>query len=80
MKAEIRFFEGGYNSAEVPEIRELREEIEAASKDELVEAAKAVELPTSAGFAHIFVAGEPVIGITSDGIRDIEADEWIVED
>ena len=81
MKAEVRFYEKGFASAEVPEIEELREEIEVASKGELVEAAKAVELPASAEYAHIFVdeEEEPVIGITSDGIRDFETDEWIVE-
>jgi hypothetical protein len=79
MKAEVRFYENGFASAEVPEIKELREEIEVASKDELVEAAKAVELPASAGFAHIYVGEEPVISITHKGIRDIESDEWIVE-
>ncbi len=78
MKAEVRFYEKGFASTEVPEIKELREEVEVASKDELVETAKEVELPAAAEYAHIFVAGEPVIGITSDGIRDFESDEWIV--
>ena len=30
MKYEARFFEGGYSSAETPEIANLREELEAA--------------------------------------------------
>lgn len=79
MKAEVRFYEKGFASAEVPEIKELREEIEAASKDELIELAKGVELPAAAEYAHIVVDGEPVIAITENGIRDVEADEWIVE-
>lgn len=79
MKAEVRFYEKGFASAEVPEIKELREEIEAASKDELVELAKGVELPAAAEYAHIYVDGEPAIGITDNGIRDFEEDEWIVE-
>lgn len=64
---------------EVPEIPEIREEVDAASKAELVELAKGVELPVAAEYAHIYVDGDPVIGITSDGIRDFESDEWIVE-
>jgi hypothetical protein len=79
MKAEVRFYEKGFASAEVPEIEELREEIEVESRKDLVEAAKGVELPAAAEYAHIYVGGEPVIGITSDGVRDFEADEWIVE-
>ena len=79
MKAEVRFYEKGFVSAEVPEIESLREELEAASKDELVEVAKEVELPASAGYAHIYVDEEPVIGIGHGCVRDIEADEWIVE-
>lgn len=79
MKATIKFYEKGFASAEVPEIEELREELEVASKEELVETAKEVELPEAAEYAHIYVGGEPVIGITSDGIRDFESDEWIVE-
>ena len=78
MKAEVRFYEKGFAS-EAPEIKDLREELEVASKDELVEAAKAVELPAAAEYAHIYVDEEPVIGITETGIRDVEADEWIVE-
>lgn len=79
MKAEVRFYEKGFVSAEVPEIKELREDIEVASKAELVELSKGVELPEAAEYAHIIVDGEPVIGITDDGIRDFEEDEWIVE-
>ena len=79
MKAEVRFYEKGFASAEVPEIKELREEIEAASKDELIELAKEVELPAAAEYVHIVVDSEPVIAITRNGIRDVEADEWIVE-
>lgn len=79
MKAEVRFYEKGFASAEVPEIMELREEIEVESRKDLAEAAKGVELPAAAEYAHIYVGGEPVVGITSDGIRDFEADEWIVE-
>ena len=79
MKAEVRFYEKGFASAEVPEIKELREEIEAASKAELVEISKGVELPAAVEYAHIYVNGEPVIAITENGIRDVEADEWIVE-
>ena len=79
MKAEVRFFAKGFASATVPEIPELREEIEAASKDELIELAKGVELPAAAEYAHIYVNGEPVIAITENGIRNVEADEWIFE-
>lgn len=79
MKAEVRFYEKGFASAEVPEIEELREETEAESKDALAELAKEVELPGAAEYAHIYVDGEPVIGITRNGIRDFENDEWIVE-
>lgn len=79
MKAEVRFYEKGFASAEVPEIKELREETEVASRDELIELAKEVELPAAAEYAHIVVDGEPVIAITENGIRDVEADEWIVE-
>lgn len=79
MKAEVRFYEKGFVSAEVPEIKELREELDVASKDELVEAAKEVKLPASAEYANICVNEEPVIGIGRNGIRDIEAEEWIVE-
>ena len=79
MKAEVMFFAKGFASATVPEIPELREEIEVASKAELVELSKGVELPAAAEYAHIYVNGEPVIAITRDGIRNIEADEWIVE-
>lgn len=79
MKAEVMFFAKGFASATVPEIPELREEIEVASKAELVELSKGVELPESAEYAHIIVDGEPVIAITRDGIRDVKADEWIVE-
>lgn len=79
MKAEVRFYEKGFVSAEVPEIKELREEIEVASKAELVELSKGVELPAAAEYAHIYVNGEPVIAITENGIRDVEADEWIFE-
>lgn len=83
MKAEVRFYEKGFASAEVPEIESLREELKAASKDELVEAAKEVELPPAAEYAIIYVGAyvgeEPVISITRTGIRDIESDEWIFE-
>ena len=79
MKAEVMFFAKGFASATVPEIPELREEIEVASKAELVELSKGVELPAAAECAHIYVNGEPVIAITENGIRDVEADEWIVE-
>ncbi len=79
MKAEVRFYEKGFVSAEVPEIESLREELEAASKDELVEVAKEVELPPAAEYASIYVGEEPVISITRKGIRDIESDEWIFE-
>lgn len=79
MKATIKFYEKGFASAEVPEIEELREELEVASKEELVETVKELEFPEAAEYAHIYVGGEPVIGITSDGIRDFESDEWIVE-
>lgn len=84
MKATVKFYERGFSS-EAPEIKDLREEIEVADKDELVEAAKEVELPASAGYAHIYVDEEPVmdeepvIGIGHGCVRDIEADEWIVE-
>lgn len=78
MKYEARFFEGGYG-AEAPEVKDLREEIEASSKDELIGVAKEVELPPAAEYASIYVGEEPVISITRDGIRDVEADEWIVE-
>lgn len=78
MKATVKFYERGFSS-EAPEIKDLREEIEVADKDELVEAAKKVELPASAGYAHIYVDEEPVIGIGHSCVRDIEADEWIVE-
>lgn len=79
MKAEVRFYEKGFVSAEAPEIKDLREELKAASKDELVEAAKEVELPPAAEYASIYVGEEPVISITRSGIRDIESDEWIFE-
>lgn len=79
MKAEVRFYEKGFASAEVPEIKELREEIEVASKAELIDLSKGVELPAAAEYAHIYVNGEPVISITDNGIRDVEEDEWIVE-
>ena len=79
MEAEVRFFAKGFASATVPEIPELREEIEVASRDELIELAKEVELPAAAEYAHIVVDSEPVIAITRNGIRDVEADEWIVE-
>lgn len=77
MKAEVRFYEKGFVSAEVPEIKELREEIEVASEAELVELSKGVELPAAAEYAHIYVNGEPVIAITRDGIRDLINEEWI---
>ncbi|WP_337568197.1 hypothetical protein [Mitsuokella jalaludinii] len=79
MKAEVRFYENGFASVETPEIKELREEIEVASKAELVELAKGVELPAAAEYAHIYVNCEPAIAIMRNGIRDVEADEWIVE-
>lgn len=79
MKAEVRFFAKGFASVEVPKIPEIREDVEAASKADLVELAKGIELPAAAEYAHIYVDGEPIIGITSDGIRDFESDEWIVE-
>lgn len=79
MKAEVRFYEKGFASAEAPELKELREELEVASKDELLKAAKEVELPSAAGYARIYADEEPVIGIGQDCVRDIEADEWIVE-
>ena len=78
MKATVKFYEKGFSS-EAPEIKALREEAEVASKDELVEVAKAVEIPASAEYANIYVDEEPVISITRNGIRDIEDDEWIVE-
>lgn len=79
MKAEVRFYENGFTSVEAPEIKELREGLEVTDKKELVEVAKEVELPAAAEYAHIFVGDDPVIAITRDGIRDVEADEWIVE-
>lgn len=80
MKAEVRYYPN-VASTIVPEIKELREELEVANKGELVEAAKEVKLPASAEYAHIFIGDEedPVIGIGRNGIRDFEADEWIVE-
>lgn len=78
MKATVKFYEKGFSS-EAPEIKSLREEAEVASKADLVEVAKEVELPASAGYAHIYVDEEPVIGIGHGCIRDIETDEWIVE-
>ena len=79
MKATVKFYEKGFASAEAPEIKELREELEVANKGELVEAAKEVKLPASAEYANICVNEEPVIGIGRNGIRDIDAEEWIVE-
>ena len=80
MKAEVRYYPN-VASTVVPEIKELREELEVANKGELVEAAKEVKLPASAEYAHIFTGEEedPVIGITRNGIRDFDDDEWIVE-
>ena len=78
MKATVKFYEKGFSS-EASEIKSLREEAEVASKADLVEVAKEVELPASAGYAHIYVDEEPVIGIGHGCIRDIETDEWIVE-
>lgn len=80
MKAEVRYYPN-VASTIVPEIKELREELEVANKGELVEAAKEVKLPASAEYAHIFTGEEedPVIGITRNGIRDFDDDEWIVE-
>lgn len=78
MKAEVRYYPN-VASIIVPEIKELREELEVASKEELVEAAKEVKLPASAEYANICVNEEPVIGIGRNGIRDIDAEEWIVE-
>ena len=40
MKAEVRFYEKGFASAEVPEIKELREEVEVANSDELIDLTK----------------------------------------
>jgi len=79
MKAEVRFFAKGFASATVPEIPELREEIEVASKAELGALSKGVELPAAAEYAHIYVNGEPAIAITRDGIRDLNNEEWIGE-
>lgn len=80
MKATIKFYEKGFSS-EAPEIKDLREEIEASNKDELIGAAKEVEIPASAEYAHVFIGDEeePVISITRNGIRDTEKGEWIVE-
>lgn len=78
MKAEVRYYPN-VASTIVPEIKELREELEVANKGELVEAAKEVKLPASAEYANICVDEEPVIGIGRNGIRDIDAEEWIVE-
>lgn len=78
MKAMVKFYERGFSS-EAPEIKDLCEEIEVSSKADLVEAAKKVELPAAAEYAHIYVGEESVISITRNGARDIEDDEWIVE-
>lgn len=78
MKAMVKFYERGF-LGEAPEIKDLCEEIEVSSKADLVEAAKKVELPAAAEYAHIYVGEEPVISITRNGARDIEDDEWIVE-
>lgn len=78
MKAEVRYYPN-VASTIVPEIKELREELEVADKGELVEAAKEVKLPAPAEYANICVNEEPVIGIGRNGIRDIDAEEWIVE-
>lgn len=48
MKYEARFFEGGYSSAETPEIANLREELEAASKEELIAQVKEMDLHNAA--------------------------------
>ena len=79
MIAEVRFYENGFARGETPEINERRDEIEVASKSERVELAKGVELPAAAEYAHIYVNCEPAIAIMRNGIRDVEADEWIVE-
>lgn len=52
MKYEARFFEGGYG-AEAPEVTNLRKELEAASKEELVEQVKEMDLH-NAGWACIY--------------------------
>lgn len=48
MKYEARFFEGGYSSAEVPEITSLRKELEATSKEELIAQVKEMDLHNAA--------------------------------
>ena len=78
MKVEIRFYENGF-AVEAPEIEELREGLEVADRKELAELSKEVVLPAAAEYAHIYMGEEPVIAVTRDGIRDVEADEWIVE-
>lgn len=75
MKALVKYYESGIASAEVPEIVDLREEIDEST--DIVEYAKNMELPAAAEYAHIYVDDEPVIAITRDGIRDLINDEWI---
>lgn len=76
VKATIRYYEDDIASAEVPEIEELRESIEA---DDLIEYAKSIDLPAAAGYAHIYVNDVPVIAVTRDGIRNLMRNVWIVE-
>lgn len=93
MKYEARFFEGGYSSAEAPEITNLREELEAASKEELIAQAKEMDLH-NAGWACIYegsaddlykaemadenIDDRIVLGVLANGmIRDDEFN-WIV--
>lgn len=79
MKVTIKYYEAGF-SGPAPEINELEETIEVSGKEELVELAKKLELPSSAEYAYMYYDGaEEPIAITHDGIRDMESGDWIIE-
>ncbi|WP_278962544.1 hypothetical protein [Mitsuokella multacida] len=72
MKYEARFFEGGYSSAEALEITDLSEELEAASKEELIEQVKEMDLH-NAGWACVYEG-------SSDELYKAEMDGEYIDD
>ena len=79
MVAEIRYYEKGTEYVPVPEIVELRETVQVADRDELVELVKDIELPASAEYVHIYIVDneEPSFAVTEEGIRDFDNNEWL---
>ena len=82
MKVEIRYYQKTASAID-PELKQLRVEDYAKDREDVIEMAKKMELPTVADYAHIFLNGIEDVSIavlSNGGVRDMESGDWIVEE